>query len=401
MTTATQQKTVTYLADGTKAIDTTIENGAAKYSAKLGSLIYEFENNQEKFSVLTDGGIIVWNYSTGQKETLQYIKDHLGNVRVILQNGRPAAFNEYEPFGRFEQEYSYNKFQNVTLPEAKNKFLFNGKEEMLGRDIGMLDFGARIYDPTIARWNSLDPKANRDVYYSPYAYCRNSPIVFIDPKGEIISGKLSGAIAEFMDQFAKDHNLSISLDPTKWGSLSNQQILFVFIFLTMGITLLQNSEMVYDLVISDELSKKFNSDLNVGAARFNKNNGHIELVIPTLDDIGLFAHELTHMIQFELGKISYEADDTQLCKNPFYDLQDELEAYYIGSFFGQAPPDWGKYETIKNRTTQQSTYNNPAFKNSSKQSIAGYANNQNIVFKYNGDIYMPKQIKEQLERQKQ
>lgn len=47
--TVAQQRYVTYLADGTKAIDMTIENGSAKYSTRLGSLIYDFENKSERY----------------------------------------------------------------------------------------------------------------------------------------------------------------------------------------------------------------------------------------------------------------------------------------------------------------------------------------------------------------
>ncbi len=183
MATATQQKTVTYLADGTKAIDTTIENGAAKYSAKLGSLIYEYGISKSKFKTNFENGTISFDEMTGQHEVLRYFKDHLGSVRVIMQNGRPAAFNEYEPFGRFEQEYSYNKFQNVTLPAAKNKFMFNGKEEFYNNAKPILNFGARMYDPTIARWNSIDPLAFLFQNHSQYNYCFNNPINYTDPSG--------------------------------------------------------------------------------------------------------------------------------------------------------------------------------------------------------------------------
>lgn len=41
-------------------------------------------------------------------------------------------------------------------------------------------FAFRYYDPQIARWMAVDPA---DQFYSPYTYCHNDPINFIDPDG--------------------------------------------------------------------------------------------------------------------------------------------------------------------------------------------------------------------------
>ena len=44
------------------------------------------------------------------------------------------------------------------------------------------DFGARIYDPRVGRWLSLDPKLKAGE--SPYAAFSNSPLFFVDPDGK-------------------------------------------------------------------------------------------------------------------------------------------------------------------------------------------------------------------------
>jgi len=65
-------------------------------------------------------------------------------------------------------------------------FGFNGKEndnEIKG-DGNSLDFGARIYDSRLGRWLSLDPEMKNYPNMSPYNYCANNPIKFVDFGGK-------------------------------------------------------------------------------------------------------------------------------------------------------------------------------------------------------------------------
>lgn len=107
------------------------------------------------------------------------LKDYLGNTRVLLEafNDNLVAIQhtDYYPFGV--------TFENNEL--HRNKYLFSGKElqdkVFNGRMLSLYDFGSRYYDPELGRWLNIDPALQ---LVSPYGYCGNNPIRYIDPDGE-------------------------------------------------------------------------------------------------------------------------------------------------------------------------------------------------------------------------
>jgi RHS repeat-associated protein len=65
------------------------------------------------------------------------------------------------------------------------RYGMNGKEkddEIVGSG-NNYDFGARHYDPRLGRWLSLDPLMAKYPGLSPYNFCANNPIMFVDQDG--------------------------------------------------------------------------------------------------------------------------------------------------------------------------------------------------------------------------
>ena len=158
----------TYGSDGRK-LSEKAGTGGFEY---LGSLIYAYRGGTLSLAqAVTDEGTI---QSAGVN---YFIRDHLGSVRAVVDyTGKTVERNDYYPFG--------GRHENSALSlSATNRYKFGGKETLEPVSLDMLDFGARFYDPRIARWNTQDPLAEQNPSVSLYAYCSNNPISRIDPDG--------------------------------------------------------------------------------------------------------------------------------------------------------------------------------------------------------------------------
>lgn len=111
-------------------------------------------------------------------------KDHLGSIRVtysdINQDGvidsSEISEDNYYPFGLSHVGYNNNSLDSY-------KYKYNGKEWQDELGLNFYDYGARNYDPAIGRWMNIDPLAEKMRRWSPYNYCFNNPLRFIDPDG--------------------------------------------------------------------------------------------------------------------------------------------------------------------------------------------------------------------------
>ena len=156
----------TYGADGTK-LKTVHKTGSTTTTTDYcGNVVYE--NGVQKL-LLTDEGYVTLSDSKYH----YYLKDHQGNNRVVInQSGTVEETNHYYPFGGV-----FASSGNV------QPYKYNGKELDAKKGLNWYDYGARHYDAALGRFTTVDPSAENYYSTSPFTYCLNNPLNYIDPLG--------------------------------------------------------------------------------------------------------------------------------------------------------------------------------------------------------------------------
>ena len=155
-----------YAADGTKLRTTHVIGNDTTVTDYCGNVVYE--NKVPKYLLTGEGYVTladnVYHY---------YVKDHQGNIRVVVdQDGKVEEVNHYYPFGGI-----------FAASGNAQPYKYNGKELDTKNGLNLYDYGARHYDPALGRFTTMDPMAEKYYPMSPYAYCGDNPIKFIDRNG--------------------------------------------------------------------------------------------------------------------------------------------------------------------------------------------------------------------------
>ncbi len=148
-------------------------------------------------------------------------------LEVVHRESAVVQGDDYYPFGM-----TFNSYKRAMGRE--NRFLYNGKEKIEELDLGWYDYGARMYDPAIGRFNSVDPAANLMRRHSPYNYAFDNPIRFIDPDGMMPEDEINKNQSEVKQEVINEAQAG-GTDPKDTGILDRLPEISLEISVTVGV----------------------------------------------------------------------------------------------------------------------------------------------------------------------
>ena len=111
-------------------------------------------------------------YMVSGGEIFRFITDHLGSVRLIVN----------EATGEVAQQIKYDEFGNVLSNSNPSFQPFAYAGGLYDTQTELVRFGARDYDAGAGRWTAKDPiLISGGINF--YVYCDDEPLNFIDPTG--------------------------------------------------------------------------------------------------------------------------------------------------------------------------------------------------------------------------
>lgn len=141
--------------------------------------------------------------------SLFLLKDYLGSIRTAYSSNStdPVSYYNYSPFGSIVTENSSagagSSYDSANpLIASLCRYLYTGQE--WDPELGLYNYHARQYDPTLARFLTPDPAGQSS---SPYTYCNNNPINYVDPSGKTLTEAMFKSMSgkDILNHFMKNN----------------------------------------------------------------------------------------------------------------------------------------------------------------------------------------------------
>lgn len=325
---------------------------------------YGFDADTVEYSIIEYEGNIEKHYSRDsiwsrihnpegylENDTLYfYYRDHLGNnvaVRDMMSDSvvqRTVYYASGLPMAQ-------------STGAGKQPYKYNGKEFVEMHGLDEYDSHARWYYPAIMRTTTMDPLAENDYHISPYAWCGDNPIVYVDPDGrkwktkrdikiaQELSKRLYSNIGKQLRRINKNvYRKSIGVSDKKTIKI-NKQVKDS----QNQIKQLQNLQKNIDLLTNSETTYTFKTNYSNTGQVVLEQAPDGTIIINSFDNAGSKAHELTHAAQYEKGQLVSEGTGTDFTPTGSIGLLElETEAYqteYSINGYVSAPSDNGEIES--------------------------------------------------------
>jgi RHS repeat-associated protein len=259
-----------------------------------------------------------------------YVTDYLGSVRAVV-NGATGAICKASDYSAFGAESDVASVQKISAPLGTTfRDAYTGKEDQHPDfGTGYTDFGARQYSPALRRWMTTDPLSEKYYGISPYAFCNNNPVNFVDPDGSYIAEKniqlwnlnkqkITNKVSALQNRVSRLEHKGKS--EVRIGQLNDringlQQTLSVM-------STLEASNNGYVISSIDGTLGGVTLDIEKNLIKIDYTKG----------SVGSFIHEVTHAGQFEAGELAFNPTNGSTYAQ---DIFDEIAAYkaqkdYVG-----------------------------------------------------------------------
>ena len=145
---------------------------------------FSYYNGVLQHIFTSEGYIQADNVSTANWKHIYNVKDYQGNVRMELASATLA--NPTTTTYTKQNLLTYYSFGHKGTPgnsSPSSNALFQYGSNMVSKGSHTMDFHFRQLDTQLGRFTSIDPLAALEYHTSPYAYCSNDPINYVDPLG--------------------------------------------------------------------------------------------------------------------------------------------------------------------------------------------------------------------------
>jgi RHS repeat-associated protein len=264
-----------------------------------------------------------WTDTSSTANINWLVADQLGTPRMIFDKTGALATtkrHDYLPFGEeLLASVGLRNSNNNTLGYAlgdgvRQKFTQKERDVETGLDY----FGARYYSSTQGRFASTDPitmtvnRLHDPQQINLYAYCRNNPLVFIDPTGEKIAYKNKDSEAAYNEYVTYLQNC---------GKKCEQELATV--------VQLKDSDVTYVINLAEKAGSGEGELTTDGDKIFININNVGGAAGETFSRNSRFAHELEHGRQFDSGELSFNKDEKtgEWRASSTYDIGDEVKAF--------------------------------------------------------------------------
>ena len=112
-----------------------------------------------------------------RKEAYAPIYDLQGNIVCLVDPERRKIIESYRYSAFGEEEITNERGRSISDSAMGNPWRYHGQR--IDKDVGLIYFGYRYYDPELGRWISQDPAGGID---GPnlYVFCHNNPLTYVD-----------------------------------------------------------------------------------------------------------------------------------------------------------------------------------------------------------------------------